>query len=147
MEKFLQMVDQTSEVSNTQQMNEDLFKEFLSKNPVWDFDNISREEYIAKSNSEKESLIINYYNEMVKGKSLICIVLVFVLYLIKVKVHIVTNCNCGLFSLASCFDSSISVSFMFPKWVFGWVSAAILTFHKYLCSIYIAAVTTVINFF
>ena len=37
MEKFLQMVDQTSEVSNTQQINEDLFKEFLSKNPVWIF--------------------------------------------------------------------------------------------------------------
>ena len=147
MEKFLQMVDQTSEVSTTQQINEDLFKEFLSKNPVWVFHNISREEYIAKSNSEKESLIINYYNEMVKGKSLICIVLVFVLYLIEVKVHIVTSCNCGLFSLASCFVSSINVSWMFPKWVSGWVSAAIITFHKYSCSIYITAVTTVINFF
>ena len=32
MEKFLQLVDQTTEVSNTQQNNEDLFKEFLSKN-------------------------------------------------------------------------------------------------------------------
>ena len=28
MEKSLQMVDQTSEVSTTQQINEDLFKEF-----------------------------------------------------------------------------------------------------------------------
>ena len=92
MEKFLQMVDQTSEVSNTQQINEDLCDEFLSKNPGWDFHNISREEYIAKSNSEKESHIINYYNELVKGKSLICIILVFVLYLIEVKVHIVTSC-------------------------------------------------------
>ena len=147
MEKFLQMVDQTSEVSNTQQINEDLFKEFLSKNPVWVFHNISREEYIAKSNSEKESLIINYYNEMVKGKSLICIVLVFVLYLIEVKVQIVTSCNCGLFSLASCFDSSINVSWMFPKWVSGWVSAAIITFHKYSCSIYITLVSTMMNFF
>ena len=61
---------------------------------------------------------------MVKGKSLICIVLVFFLYLIEVKVHIVTSCNCGLFSLASCFDSSINISWMFPKWVSGWVSAA-----------------------
>ena len=74
MEKFLQMVDQTTEVSNTQQINEYLFKEFLSKNPVWNLHNISREEYIAKPNSEKESLIINYYNEMVKGNRVICIV-------------------------------------------------------------------------
>ena len=58
MEKFLQIVDQTTEVSNTQQINEDLFKEFLSKNRVLDFHNILREEYIAKPNSEKESLII-----------------------------------------------------------------------------------------
>ena len=42
-----------------------------------DFHNILREEYIAKPNSEKESLIINYYNEIVKGKSLICIVFAF----------------------------------------------------------------------
>ena len=115
MEKFLQMVDQTSEVSNTQQINEDLCDEFLSKNPVWDFHNISREEYIATSNSEKESVIINYYNELVKDESFICIVLAFVLYLIEVKVHIVTSCNCGLVSLDSCFDSSINVSWMFSK--------------------------------
>ena len=89
----------------------------------------------------------NYYNEMVKGKSLICIVLVFILYLIEVKVHIVTSCNCGLFSLASCFDSSINIYWMFPKWVSGWVSAPIINFHKYLCSIYINAITTMINFF
>ena len=80
------------------------------------FHNISREEYIAKSNSEKESLIIDYYNDMDKGKSLICIFVVFVLYLIEVKVHIVMSCNCGHFSLASCFDSSINVSWLFPKW-------------------------------
>ena len=35
MEKFLKMVDQNSEVSNTQQINKDFFKEFLSKNLVW----------------------------------------------------------------------------------------------------------------
>ena len=32
MDKFLQMVDQTTEISNTQQIAENLFKEFLSKN-------------------------------------------------------------------------------------------------------------------
>ena len=147
MEKFLQMVYQTSEVCNTQQINKDLFKEFLSKNLLWDFHNISREEYIAELNLEKQSLIINYYNEMVKGKSLIFVVPMFVLYFIEVKVYIATSCNCGLFSLASCFDSSINVSWMFPKWVSGWVSAAIITFHKYSSSIYITLVTTVMNFF
>ena len=53
MEKFLEMVDQTTEVSNTEQMDENLFKEFLSKNSVWDFHNMARDEYTTKSNNEK----------------------------------------------------------------------------------------------
>ena len=147
MEKFLQLVDQTTEVSNTQQINEDLFKEFLSKNPVWDFHNISREEYIAKSNPEKESLIVKYYNEIVRGKSLIYIVLVFVLHLIKVKVHIITGCDYGLFSLASCFYFSINVFRLLSKQVSSCSTATIIAFHKYSCSIDVISVTTVINFF
>ena len=50
-------------------MDENLFKEFLLKSSVWDFHNISRDEYTTKSASEKEILIIKYYNEMQKGKS------------------------------------------------------------------------------
>ena len=68
MEKVLEMVDQTTEVSNTEQMDENLFKEFLSKNWVWDFHNMTRDEYTTKSNNEKELLVLKYYNEMVKGK-------------------------------------------------------------------------------
>ena len=68
MEKFLKMVDQTTEGSNTEQMDENLFKEFLSKNSVWDFHNMARDEYTTKSNNEKELLVLKYYNEMVKGK-------------------------------------------------------------------------------
>ena len=43
MEKFSQMVDQTTEVSNAQQIDENLFKKFLSKYSVWDFHNMSRD--------------------------------------------------------------------------------------------------------
>ena len=68
MEKFLKMVDQTTEGSNTEQMDENLFKEFLSKNSVWDFHNMTRDEYTAKSNNEKELLVLKFYKEMVKGK-------------------------------------------------------------------------------
>ena len=68
MEKFLEMVDQTTEVSNTEQMDENLFKEFLSKKLMWDFHNITRDKYTTKSNNEKELLVLKYYNEMVKGK-------------------------------------------------------------------------------
>ena len=62
------MVDQTTEVSNTEQMDENLFKEFLSKNWLWDFHNMTRDEYTTKSNNEKELSVLKYYNEMVNGK-------------------------------------------------------------------------------
>ena len=69
MEKFISIVEGTSEISNVEQIDKNLFKEFLLKNSMWDFNNMSRDEYITKSASEKEILIIKYYNEMLKGKS------------------------------------------------------------------------------
>ena len=69
MEKFISIVEGTSEISNVEQIDKNLFKEFLLKNSMWDFHNMSRDEYITKSASEKEILIIKYYNEMLKGKS------------------------------------------------------------------------------
>ena len=65
------MVEDTtsSEISNINQMDENLFKEFLQKNSIWDFHNMSRNEYTIKSASEKQILIIKYYNEMKNGNS------------------------------------------------------------------------------
>ena len=59
----------SSAISNIDQMDENIFKEFLQKNSVWDFHKMSREEYTTKSASEKEILIIKCYTEMQKGKS------------------------------------------------------------------------------
>ena len=67
----MSMVEGTSsEISNVEQMDENLFKEFLWKISVWDFHIMNRDEYTAKSATEKEILIIKYYNEIQKGKSL-----------------------------------------------------------------------------
>ena len=84
MEKFLSMVECTisSEILNINQMDEDLFKEFLQKNSVWDYHSMSRNEYTTKSASEKEVSIIKYYNEMYNVKSLYFIFLcVFAIFL------------------------------------------------------------------
>ena len=58
------------EISNMNQMDENLFKEFLQKNLVLDYHSMSRDEYTTKSASEKVILIIKCYNEVYKGKSL-----------------------------------------------------------------------------
>ena len=64
-------MEDTSEITSTSEItfvDQIKFKEFLSKSTFWDFYQISREEYLNKDN-QKQSLIINFYNEMVKGKS------------------------------------------------------------------------------
>ena len=70
MEKFLSMAEGTTspEISNIKQMDKNLLKEFIQKKSVWDYH--SRDEYTTKNASEKEILIIKYYNEMLKGKNL-----------------------------------------------------------------------------
>ena len=60
----------TSEITSCDQIDQDLFQELLAKSSVWDFYEITREEYMNKSNNEKKSLIIKFYN-MSKGKNLL----------------------------------------------------------------------------
>ena len=71
MEDILAMVEgpSTSEITTVDQIDQNLFKEFLTKSCVWDFYEMSREEYLNNDNIQKQSLIIKFYNEMVKGKS------------------------------------------------------------------------------
>ena len=73
MENFLVMVEGpgTSEIRNFDQIDQNLFQELLAKSSVWDFYKISREEYMNKDDSEKKSLILKFYNHMVKGKALL----------------------------------------------------------------------------
>ena len=70
MENILAMVEgpKTSEITSCDQIDQDFFQELLVKTSVWDFYEITREEYISKSDNENKSLIIRFYNYMFKGK-------------------------------------------------------------------------------
>ena len=69
MEGILAMVEgpSTSEVTNFDQIDQSIFKEFLKKSTVWDFYEMIMEQYSTKDDGEKRSLILQYYNTMVKG--------------------------------------------------------------------------------
>ena len=73
MENILAMVQwpKASEITSCDQIEQDLFEELLAKTLVWDFYEITREEYMNKSDNEKKSLIIKFYNYMLKGKILL----------------------------------------------------------------------------
>ena len=88
------MVEATTsfEVTNLEQIDQKLMQEFLSKNSVWDFYEMGRQEYLNKSNDEKSVLIIKYYNEMVKGK----------IYILSLFLFFIS------FSISSKFDSILS---------------------------------------
>ena len=59
----------TSEITTFDQIDHNTFKELLGKSSVWDFYEMSKEEYLKKDDNEKQSLIIKVYNEMIKGKN------------------------------------------------------------------------------
>ena len=40
----------------------------MSKNPLWDFHRITQEEYLQKSEFEKEQLLSSYYLQMKTGE-------------------------------------------------------------------------------
>ena len=71
MEDTLAMVKgpSTSKITSVDQIDQIKSKEFLSKSTLCDFYEISKEEYLNKVDNQKQSLIIKFYNEMVKGKS------------------------------------------------------------------------------
>ena len=73
MANILAMVEgpQTSEITSCDQIDQGFFQELLVKSSVWGFYEITREEYMNKSHNEKKSLIIKFYNYMLKGKVLL----------------------------------------------------------------------------
>ena len=58
----------TSEITSFDQIDHNAFQELLAKCLLCDFYEISNEEYMNKGESEKKSLILKFYNHMVKGK-------------------------------------------------------------------------------
>ena len=72
MDKLLESVDKQAflacSVSSLTDFDQNLFQQFIQKNPVYDFHGVSREEYVHKSKAEKEQLVLSYYNLMVNGE-------------------------------------------------------------------------------
>ena len=57
----------TSEITNFDQIDQPMLKEFLEKSSVWNFYEMRKEQYINKDEGERKSLILKYYNTMAQG--------------------------------------------------------------------------------
>ena len=74
MDALMSMVEGNTEVTDVNNIDQAQFKALLAKCSVWDFYDISKEEYLNKQASEKERLLISYYNKMVQGMNLLFVV-------------------------------------------------------------------------
>ena len=71
MDKLLQVADkqaynQTS--SQNFEFDENLFQQFMCKNPLWDYHYMTQEEYLQKTKSEKEQPLSTYCIHMKNGE-------------------------------------------------------------------------------
>ena len=77
MENILSTVvgPKATQVTSLEQINQENLEEFLAKTSVWNFHEITRDEYMNKSNIEKKDLIINFFNYMSAGNifSFVCL--------------------------------------------------------------------------
>ena len=78
MEAVLAMVEgpSTSEITSFDQIDHSVFQELLQKSSVWDFYEISKGKYMNKDDGEKKSLMLNYYNYMLRIKLLLFVSMV-----------------------------------------------------------------------
>ena len=65
--KLAEATEPTVEEFDLTTIDQEKFKLFQSKCSIWEFNSMSRDEYINKSDFEKKNLIIIYYKHMVKG--------------------------------------------------------------------------------
>ena len=69
MESLMSMIEgsKSNEISAVEQIDHATMQEFLSKLAIWDFFEMSKEEYTSKSENDKKLLIIKYYNALSAG--------------------------------------------------------------------------------
>ena len=79
MENILSMVEgpKATQVTSLEQINQENLQKFLAKTSVWDFQEITRDEYMNKSDIEKKDWIINFFNYMSAGNILSFVSLLF----------------------------------------------------------------------
>ena len=66
----------STEVTNLEQINQETMQDSLSKIAIWDFAEMTREEYTNKNDNEKKLLILKY-NHLGSGISLLFVSLLF----------------------------------------------------------------------
>ena len=89
MDKLLSFADKhaKSSIALVFELDETIFQQFMVKRPIWDFNSISKDEYLHMNKGHKEELILNYYTSMKKVEDYI-----FVVVCLRNYLFILANC-------------------------------------------------------
>ena len=71
MDKSLQAAEKQASNHMSRQnleFDENVFQQFMSKNPMWDYHCMTQEEYLQKTKPEMEQLLSTYYVQMKNGE-------------------------------------------------------------------------------
>ena len=79
MDAILNAVEGESSKIDAESIDLDKLRLFQTKCSVWDFYDMTKEEYTNKLTSEKQDLILSYYNKMVQGMLFVIYCLTFVM--------------------------------------------------------------------
>ena len=67
MDALMSIVEGRASVTDINNIDHEKLKAFQAKCSVWDFYDMTKEDYINKLPSEKQDMILSYYNKMVQG--------------------------------------------------------------------------------
>ena len=81
MESLMSTIEgsKSNEISVVEQIDHVTMQEFLSKLAIWDFFEISKEEYTSKSENDKKIIVIKYYNAL--SACIFCFFFVWILWI------------------------------------------------------------------
>ena len=74
MDAIMSIIEGESSQVDVSNIGHEKLKSFQAKCTIWDFYDMTKEEYINKLPTEKQDLIISYYKKMVQGMLLLFVV-------------------------------------------------------------------------
>ena len=67
MDAILNIIEGESSQIDVNSIDHEKLRNFQAKCSVWDFYDMTKEEYTSKSTTEKQDLVLTYYKKMVQG--------------------------------------------------------------------------------
>ena len=98
MDAILNIIEGESSQIDVNNIDHEKLRSFQAECTVWDFYDMTKEEYSNKLPTEKQDLIISYYKKMLQG-----MLLLFVIWNLKTKILVCIFDFWKLFCLIYCF--------------------------------------------